>query len=160
MGSGSDSGSLTEGAEPGPAPERETVPTAARAFGARLARGAPQGHPALDALAALLRADTHALYPDEGADAIVASAVLGMAAMAVEHDAGVRAAEKHTDTDEVKVKVKDKEMGPGEMDEADTDAARWLDHARVQTGICGAYANLSFVRGWRASPESYIHTIP
>ncbi|KAH9940449.1 uncharacterized protein BXZ73DRAFT_75543 [Epithele typhae] len=107
--------------------------TAAQRFGIRFARGEPQGLPALDVLARLLK-DTYDLFPALGANTIISNTVDGMTAMYVEASTvGVA-------------------VVPG--------ASKWPDYFRIKTGLCAAYTHFCFLKEFEQKPGAYVQMVP
>ena len=102
-------------------------------FSRRFGTGEKQLNPVLERLAELMR-ESHNLWPQVGADAIISGSLEAISAMFIECTCG------------------DMEITP--------KATWWPNYFRNRTGICPPYAHFNFMKSWRSVPESYLQLLP
>ena len=100
-------------------------------FSRRFATGEEQLNPALDVFAGLLR-QANDLWPQVGADSIIAGTLEGITACYVEHT-----------TKHVAVIPR---------------AIWWPNYFRARSGFCTSYAHFNFTKSW--GPGSYLQLLP
>lgn len=102
-------------------------------FTGRFVRGEEQPDPVLNCLERLLRR-AHELWPQFGADAVVAGTLDAVTAMYIEYT------------------TQNMEVTP--------TATRFPYYLRTRAGIGPPYIHFVFMNTWRATPESYLQAIP
>ncbi len=106
---------------------------AIKQFASRFTRGEKQLSPALDDLVQLMR-QSHELFTDVGADAIVSGTFDAVTAMYIEYS------------------TQDMVIRP--------PATLYPWYLRVRSGICPPYIHFIFMKSWRPTAESYLQMMP